>query len=234
MKRSILQRVKRRARAGFSMVEMAISVTVLAIISGALAQSVEGVRNLTVTSNRRSTLQVMGNRALIEIAEDLRDSGNVTIAGLEYPYVFQPGNADVAFAGHDHAGANRNGEAGDDDFGPAREIVFRVFDWAPDPVTGEMEPNVGNDGVLIWAGEEISYRLTTRADGVNYLERRTDGGNPEIVAHHVERVVFDDDESSGFEIPLGSIRVRIWMRDRDGTGQVQRYFTETIVALTNG
>ena len=229
-----IHNIGRRARAGFSMVEMAITITILALISGALAQSMEGVQNLTVSSNRRSTLQVMGNRALLDIVDDLRDSGNVTIGALDYPYVFEPGNADPAFAAHEHAGANRNGENGDEDFGPAREIVFRVFDWAPDPVTGEMEPDVAADGSLLWAAEEISYRLTTRADGVNYLERRTDGGNPTVVAHHVERVVFDDDESSGFQIPLGSIRVRIWMRDRDGTGQIQRYFAETTVALTNG
>jgi prepilin-type N-terminal cleavage/methylation domain-containing protein len=229
----LLNNAPRRARAGFSMIEMAVSITILAILSGALAQSIEGVRNLTVSSNRRSTLQVMGNRALLDVVEDLKDSGNVTIGGLDYPYVFVPGNAAVGFAGHDHAGANSNGQAGDDDFGNSREIVFRIFDWAPDAVTGEMEPNVSNDGALIWDAAEISYRLTTRADGVNYLERLTDGANPRMIAHHVERIVFDDDESSGFAIPLGSIRVRIWMRDVDGTGQVQRYFAETVVALTN-
>lgn len=215
------------------MVEMAISITILAILSGALAQSVEGVRNLTVSSNRRSTLQVMGNRALLDIVQDLKNSGNVTIGGLEYPYLFVPGNAIPAFQAHDHVAAVSNGAAGDADFGNSREIVFRIFDWAPDAVTGEMEPNVSVDGALIWDAAEISYRLTTRADGTNYLERLVNGANPRIIAHHVERVVFDDDESSGFEIPLGSIRVRLWMRDVDGTGQVQRYFTETVVALTN-
>lgn len=215
------------------MIEMAVSITILAILSGALAQSVEGVRNLTVSSNRRSTLQVIGNRALTEIADDLRDAGNVTIGGREYPYVFVPGNANAAFAAHDHIAAVSNGEAGDADFGDSREIVFRIFDWAPDAVTGELEPSVSVDGALIWDPTEISYRLTTRADGVNYLERYVDGANPRTIARHVERVVFDDDESSGFTIPLGSIRVRIWMRDVDGTGQVQRHFAETIVALTN-
>ncbi|MCA8980183.1 MAG: prepilin-type N-terminal cleavage/methylation domain-containing protein [Planctomycetes bacterium] len=221
------------ARAGFSMIEMAISITILAILSGALAQSIEGVRNLTVSSNRRSTLQVSGNRALLDVVADLKNSGNVTIGGLEYPYVFVPGNAAPAFDAHDHVAAVSNGEAGDPDFGDSREIVFRIFDWAPDVATGEMEPNVSADGALIWDAEEISYRLITRADGINYLERLEDGANPRIVAHHVERVVFDDDESSGFTIPLGSIRVRLWMRDVDGTGHVQRYFTEAVVALTN-
>lgn len=229
----LFNQLPRGARAGFSMIEMAISITILAILSGALAQSIEGVRNLTVSSNRRSTLQVMGNRALLDIVEDLKDSGNVTIGALDYPYVFVPGNAAPAFAAHDHVAAVSNGQAGDADFGNSREIVFRIFDWAPDAVTGEMEPNVSVDGALIWDAAEISYRLITRADGINYLERLTDGANPRIIAHHVERVVFDDDESSGFEIPLGSIRVRIWMRDVDGTGQVQRYFAETVVALTN-
>ncbi|MCA8979457.1 MAG: prepilin-type N-terminal cleavage/methylation domain-containing protein [Planctomycetes bacterium] len=221
------------ARAGFSMIEMAISVTILAILSGALAQSIEGVRNLTVSSNRRSTLQVTGNRALLDIVADLKNAGNVTIGGLEYPYVFVPGNAAPAFGVHDHVAAVSNGEAGDADFGNSREIVFRVFDWAPDAATGELEPNVAADGSLIWEAEEFSYRLVTRADGINYLERLVDGANPRIVAHHVERVVFDDDESSGFTIPLGSIRVRLWMRDVDGTGHVQRYFAESVVALTN-
>jgi len=221
------------ARAGFSIVEMAVSVTIMAVVSAALAQSVQGVRTLAVSSNTRARLQIQGNRVLHEIVGDLKSSGYIEDAGLSYPYVFTPGAASVDFAGHDHAAPDLHGAAGDVDFGPSKEIVFKTFTWAVDPATGERKPNVSVDGELIWDVSEISFRLTTRADGVNYLERLVNGANPDLVAHHVERIEFDDDESSGFTIPLKSVRVRIYMRDVDNMGRAQRYFAETVVALTN-
>lgn len=80
----------------------------------------------------------------------------------------------------------------------------------------------------------MSLVVNTRPDGFNYLEQRTNGGAPRTLARHVERVVFDDAASSGFQIPLGSVRVRLFFRRTDGRGNLIRYRNEAVVNLRNG
>jgi hypothetical protein len=148
---------------------------------------------------------------------------------VDYPYLFEDGDAQVPFADHAHEPAAKEAEVGDDDFGPNREIVLcRPADADTDGV-----PDVDVDGDLVWSAYEVSYVLVTE-DGVNRLQRRIDAGEPRTVASHVERVTFDDAASSGYEVPLGAVRVRIWFRTADGTGRLHRYFVESTIKLRNG
>ena len=87
---------------------------------------------------------------------------------------------------------------------------------------------------MVWSADQYSYAVVARRDGSNALQRRVNGGPGRMVASHVERITFDDNTSSGFQVPLRAIRVRIWLRERDSRGSIHRYFTEAVVKLRNG
>jgi hypothetical protein len=154
----------------------------------------------------------------------------VSVDGNSYPYLFQDGNATGAYAASAHAPASHTAASGDADFGPNQEIVF----VQPADADGDNRPDLDGSGQMVWSEDQYSYVVVTRADGTNVLQRRTNGGANRTIAHHVERIVFDDNASSGFVVPLRAIRVRIWFRDRDGRGSLHRYFTEAVVKLRNG
>lgn len=217
-------------RSGFTLIEVSIGMVLLAIVLGALAMAMRGMNGLALSSRERLSLQTSGQEALIEIVRDLRRSGVVTVGGLRFPVLFENGDPGENFPDHVHVPAVENAGVGEPDFGPDRELLFLL----PADEDGDRRPDVGENGRLVWGANVFSYVLVTRADGVNTLERRVDGANPRVVARFVERVVFDDAASSGFEIPMGSIRVRLFMRRVDGGGNVRRHFTEAVVSLRNG
>jgi len=218
------------ARAGFTLIEMAIGTGMLLFLTGALVTSLSGIRNLTAATGDKAQLQTMGDRALLAVVSDLRSSGAISASGKAYPYVFDDGAPAPIFAPHEHEAARENAEAGDPDFGPNREIVFLV----PADLDEDRRPDVNAAGELEWSVDEVSFVVNTRADGINYLEQRTNAGDPQVIARHVERVVFDDAESSGFQIPLGTVRARLFFRIIDGQGNLIRYRTEAVVNLRNG
>ena len=97
-----------------------------------------------------------------------------------------------------------------------------------------LRPDLDMQGLLAWDPREFSFVLTVGADGVPELERRIDGGAPRRVARFVERVTFDDFESSGFAVATNTVRVRIWLRGRDANGHLHRDFVEGTTLLRNG
>lgn len=217
-------------RNGFSLFEMIISVSLMAMLSGMLIESLANLRSSTIFSENKSSLQVMADKALVEMITELRRSGERSNVGKDYPYVFEGGAPAPAFVLHAHAPAGGTSEAGDNDFGLDNEVVFLM----PADANADGRPDIDGNGDLDWSADEISYTVVTRADGINYLERRENALNPTIVGHHVERMVIDTSESSGFEIPLESIRIRLFFRRTDSNGYLVRYSNEAVVALRNG
>ncbi len=218
-------------KSGFSVVEMMISVAVMSLLCGALVESVANLRTMTIFSRNRSSLQTMADKALLEMVTELRQSGERDVGGgIVYPYYFDGGAPSDDFILHEHVPAGGDAEFGDDDFGADRELVFLL----PADDDNDGRPDIDMDGDLAWGATEVSYTVNTRADGINYLERRQDGANPTIVGHHVERMVIDTAESSAFEIPLETIRIRLFFRRTDSNGYLIRYSNEAVVALRNG
>ena len=80
----------------------------------------------------------------------------------------------------------------------------------------------------------MSFVVVTDANGINVLERRIDGATQRVVAKHVERIVFDDVNTSLGEVPVGAVRVRIFFRQQDRSGQTFRHSVELTVSLRNG
>jgi len=77
----------------------------------------------------------------------------------------------------------------------------------PADLDGDNRPDLDAAGQMVWSEDQVSFAVIPRADGTNVLQRRVNGG---------------------------SIRVRIWLRERDGRGALHRYFTEAVVKLRNG
>lgn len=102
--------------------------------------------------------------------------------------------------------------------------------WDPD------ENTIDGENGLVWSNTEVGYVVVELADGSRVLQRRlgNDPNTARIVARHVERIQFDTAESSSFEVPLDSVRVRIFFRARDDGGHVYRSRNEVTVRLRNG
>jgi len=214
-----------RRRAGFGLIELLLGITILSIFLGSLALSSSSMLKMGLAADVKSQAEQVGATTLLAILDDLRLSGD---AG-PYPYLFTAGVAENGFELHSHVPADEHAQEGDEDFGPDRELVF----LHPADENRDGKPDFDADGDLLWGPTEISYVLVTAPDGVNELQRRLDGVRQRTLARHVERVVFDDITTSGFEVPLASIRVRVWFRLPDGNGGFLRHRVEATVGLRN-
>jgi prepilin-type N-terminal cleavage/methylation domain-containing protein len=218
------------ARSGFTLPELMMSAVILLLVVGCLTQALRSMSGSATYTSVDSELQAQAERALRAIIASLKPSGFATVGGNSFPYLFQDGNALGAYAASAHAAPTHTAQAGDADFGPDQEIVF----VAPADADNDGRPDLDANGQMIWSANQHSYVVVTRPDGVNVLQQRTDGGSIRNIATHVERVRFDDNASSLFEVPLRAIRVRLWLRERDEKGTLHHYFTEAVVKLRNG
>lgn len=89
---------------------------------------------------------------------------------------------------------------------------------------------------VVWSRDPIAYQLVQGADGRSELVRVSGpaGAEREVVARGVERIQFDTPASSGFTIPGGTCRVRVFLRIEDDDGHVFRSQHEAVVRLRNG
>jgi hypothetical protein len=252
--------IRAGSRAGFSLLEVGLSATILFLLAGSMIEAVDQVGALGRAGSVEGRMQQGANDALAQVTSDLKQSGFVSASGKDYPHLFEDGDAGVDFANHDHAVPTENSHSGDDDFGVNREIVlvqptfvevaqdstgvnWELYDdeGLPVQLPGGLTvtkqytvPAIGNDGSAGWQGSEISYVLVTAADGVNELQRRVDGASAQVVARGVERVLFDTATTDPTGCPVDAVRVRVWMRIRDEEGTWRRHSAETVVRLQNG
>ena len=217
-------------REGFTLIEMLISLTILAIVGVTFSASMRSMASLATAGTTRASIQREGSVALERILVELRQAGFVTQGGFDYPHLFDDGAPGLGFEAHAHAVPAGAAVAGDYDFGVTREIVFLV----PADADGDSEPDVDANGDLAWGADEISYVLDQNAAGERALERRVNGGAPETIATGVERIVFDNAASSGWEIPLSAVRVQLFFRVQDNDGSEVRYSVEGMTRLRNG
>jgi len=262
-----MKRTHPTQRSAFTLVELVVSLAVLVLLARVLTAATETTTSMTALGNVEAQAQRDAQRALDAILRDLRATGEVTVGGLEYPYVFENGAPEAAYNTHAFVPAPQAAVAGDPDFGALRTIVLAVpsdldgdgrpeldadrdgtpeldgdgdgvvsdelADIGPwDPARGEIDIETG----LVWSTDCIAYQLVAGPGGENQLVRVVDGGagGRRTLATGVERVQFDTPASSGFQIPTGSIRVRIFFRITDGEGHVYRSSNEALVRLRNG
>jgi len=252
-----MRRAGKRTSRGFTLVEVVVATTVLMVMAGSLITAMQGMRGLTDAGNLEVKLQEAGERALSRMVEDLRRSGfvEVDLGGgpplQSFPYIFKDGDPTLGWTWgidptganpdntdppvtnmgvHAHAPAAKAAQPGDPDFGPNQEIVFVI------PADADLDgvPDIDASGDIVWSPNQISYVLVTRLDGVNYVERRVNGVNNQKVAMNVERLVFDDNTSSGGgAVRVNTIRIEIHFRQVDSQGLVHRYVAQTSLRLRN-
>ncbi len=235
---------QQKTQLGFSLIEAMIATVILFSVGLSMTTALGGLRQVTLSGTAQQRLQSLGEKAISRIVSDLRRSAN-NAGGLGiYPYLFDDGDAQAPFDNlHFHDPAQHQATGNDFDAGPTREIVFVLpqdlynktvdADCDGNPVsTPDGIPDTDGLGNLIWAPAELSYVLITGNDGINYLERRTNGANPERIAPFVERIAFDMNSVNDPNIPLDSIRIRIYFRMQTNEG-LYKYATETTVKLDN-
>ena len=218
--------IRTSERRGFTIVEMAVSLTVLGLFAGMLVHSLQRMQGLANASSARAQLQDSSEKALKQIGVDLKRSGFVAPFGAAYPQFFLNG---AGPAPHAHPPAQKLAQPGDPDFGPNREIIF----LQPADADGDGIPDLDAEGNLIWDAREFSYVVITGPDGVNYLERRIDGAQPRMLARNVERIEFEDNNLPPASIPIGCVRVRIFYRKVDQNGTMHMHSAESLIRLRN-
>jgi len=119
---------------------------------------------------------------------------------------------------------------GDHDGVYSDEDVDTIGIWDP------ADNTIADPSRVVWSHREISYVVNTAPDGVNYLERRVDGGDGAVrrVAKYIERVVFEDARDSAEGIPPDAVRMRLFLRKRTPEGVLMRHESEIWVSLHNG
>lgn len=239
-------------RAGFTLIEIMITSVILFVLAASLVESTTSLRRITQTTDVESRLQSSALEAMSKIRADLHRAGYVFANGKNYPHTFTGGSAGVGWTIHDHAPATKTAEVGDADHGADREIVFVLPEFmdvqqGEDGVNYALDedvvgttitktyrvPVIDANGAATWSAEETSFVAVTRADGTNALERRVDGVTQSVIARFVERVTFETPTQDPVNIPVGAVRVRLWLRDRDDRGTLHRFFTEALVSLRN-
>jgi prepilin-type N-terminal cleavage/methylation domain-containing protein len=232
---------RRQARGGFSLLEVLVATTILLVLVGSLATTLGAMKGVTTAGGTQSRLQEAGERILKLIAKDMKRSGFVQVGGKDYPFLFNEGNADqdwqgtptAGFSVHSHPAPTHAAQPGELDFGLTREAVFAL----PQDADADGVPDIDVNGALVWDAQEFSYVLVTRPDGINYLERRTDGTDGRVIGMFVERIAFDHNASTLLTpdpVPLGAMRVQVFLRQQDGEGSVHRYTARAVVRMRNG
>lgn len=223
---------RRCARAGMTMIEIAITSVLLIMLSGALTQSLMHMRDVTDVGDVRTLLHDEAEKALASVMVDLRRSGFGTLAGATYPYLFDDGNAFAPYFVHAHAAAIKTAQAGDADFGANREIVV-LQPLMGLNAAGQDVAALDANGLIQWSPNVVSYVVITGADGRNWLQRRVNGANPRRIIPDVERIAFDTNATDPVNVPVGAVRVQLFLRRVDDEQVVHRHATELMINLRN-
>lgn len=180
--------VARNARAGFSLIEVMLSISILAILAQALVEAADGMANLTSSANTQALLQAEGQAAIAALLGELEESGLVDVNGADYPHVFDSGLPGPAFAAHQHVPGAQEASAGERDFGVPHAVVFlRPSDVDLD---GRPDLDLDLDGTPELDGDGDGVRSQSAADLVDWdaAEHTIDAGTG-LVWSHTERAL---------------------------------------------
>lgn len=218
-----IPKVRRSARGGFQLIDLLTTFVLFSVSIGAFASMLGQAQEASVTVDARTQASQAAFHGLQRVLADLKHSGFDELGTRSYPHLFEHGV--TSWAEHAHAAPAGSGS---DVF--AREVVFlRPADADDDGV-----PDLDAQGALVWDDADFSYVLVPKGDGTNALERRVDGAQARTVARDVTAFVVDDHVSSGYTVPLGSLRVRLTVRRLSGDGTPCLEDVVGVVTLCNG
>ncbi|MEM9380528.1 MAG: type II secretion system protein [Planctomycetota bacterium] len=113
-----------RARGGFTLVEMILGITVLAILARMLVGASDGIGGLTEAGNIEARIHRSSDEALRWIMRDLRNTGYQGVDGKVYPHILVDGVGTDGFESYTYTPAPTGAAPGDIDFGPTKGIVL--------------------------------------------------------------------------------------------------------------
>ena len=111
-------------RAGFTLLEMILGATILALLAKTMISATTSVSRLTESGNLESRIQRDSDRAMARIMEDLRMSGFHTVNEREYPHIFADGQPASDFGDFEHTSAPQAATPGEADYGPMCSIIL--------------------------------------------------------------------------------------------------------------
>lgn len=130
------------ARGGFTVVEMAIGVVLLLVMSGAVLQTLTSMKRMAFVGDAQGKLQRDAERALDVIVDDLRRTGFVRLDARDYPHLVLNGRPEEGFdeedGPHNHVPAAKSAVEGDPDFGEDVGLLFvRPAMWPADALAAD-------------------------------------------------------------------------------------------------
>jgi hypothetical protein len=234
-------------RRGHTLLEMVLAVTTLATVLGGVLQITTGSRAAWRLSGSKSHLQESGRRMLESILAELRHSGLTSVAGSNYPAIYERprgtaatprGNLVATMSYADEALVSEVfAKQGDGDrirrnaARVSNEILFQL----PQDLDRNGTPLDAN-GELEWGPELFSYRVVDDPEGRPWLERRTErpgtAMQTRLVGPSVRSITFDvvfNDRT----LRYGVVDVVLWLEEIDAAGQKITAAVEGSVALRN-
>ncbi|MCP5024238.1 MAG: prepilin-type N-terminal cleavage/methylation domain-containing protein [bacterium] len=115
---------KRNKHSGFTLIELIVSATILAVLARSLVMVSSGIDSLSQTGGSLSFLQQQSSKAQRALFSDLRNSGFMSIDGRSFPHVFEDGVPGAGFAAHAYAPGIQVATANEFDFGAHRAVIF--------------------------------------------------------------------------------------------------------------
>ncbi len=190
------RRCNRSPRAGFGVIEMMISIT---LFSGLLAAF-----SISLRANAGDQALALGEAATRRIADQAIGGVRVALSQTHkssgYPQVLAQGAAAVLNPALAHSPAVAL--AG---MPASNELVF----LQPTDADNDGWPDVDVNGDMVLDPSPSVIAVTGEADGTNSLIVIDGAGNRTTLARRVGSLLVDDSASSGFAIPLDSIRLRV-------------------------
>ena len=137
---------KKQTRAGFTLLEVVMSATILGVLARSLIMLSMGMSSMSETGGSLSLLQHEATKAQEAILTDMRRSGLRVVGGKPFPYAFTGSTPDnPLFADHAYVPAPQSALPGEADFGPMGSVVFlRPADMDND---GRPDMDVDRNGV---------------------------------------------------------------------------------------
>lgn len=216
----VLSHGKGSRRAGFGVLEMMLSI---ALFAGLLAAF-----SISLRANAGDQALALGEAATRKVADQaiagVRVALSQTHKATGFPQVLAQGGAAalnpalayppaIAFPGM-----------------PApNELVF----LQPSDADNDGWPDVDVNGDMVIDPVPSVIAVTGEADGTNSLIVMDGAGNRTTLARRVGSLVVDDSTSSGFAIPLDSVRLRVLLATNPGLAQPVVKTFEVRIKLPN-
>lgn len=219
-----IHRHPKAARAGFTIVEVAVTVLLFTTLMSSFVISV----NRLGQEHNSNTVQYELARDALEgmrsITSELSRAGFVEEAGIQYPSVIRANNyAEFPTFKHDAPHLVHGAQQ-------STQLVYVL----PEDADSDGWPELVSNSDPSWGATEFGYVLEPEDDGTNTLRLRGSDGSNRVILRDVARITFESPADTGFAIPLNAVRVRLELARTTPEGTVLRRQVEEVVRLRNG